>query len=106
MQITLRLNGEDKTFTAGFISARMFRKAVQMQKLFQGGADLDETVLDEMVGFVVDAYGSRFTLDDFYDGVEASKLIETVTETITAVVNGVAKAAGADSQDPNASPAQ
>lgn len=103
MQLTLRINGENKTFTADFISARMFRRAVEMQKHFRGG-ELDENTLDEMVGFVTEVFGKQFTIDDVYDGVEASKIIDVIIQTINAVTGRVSKAAGAD--DPNFSPAQ
>ncbi|MBO8164702.1 MAG: hypothetical protein H0Z34_13455 [Brevibacillus sp.] len=103
MQITLRINGENKTFTNDFVSARMFRRAIEMDKHFRGG-NMDENTLDEMVGFVVEAYGKQFTIDEFYDGIEASKLISTIIQTIDTVTGRVAKAAGA--VDPNSAPAQ
>lgn len=105
MQITLRINGEDKTFTTDFISGRMFRRSIEMQKHFKSGADLDEQTLDEMAGFVVDAYGKQFTLDQFYDGIPSDQLISTITKTINAVVGRVGRAAGGNN-DPNQSPAQ
>lgn len=106
MEITLRINGEDKIFTTDFISSRMFRKAIQMQKLFRDGVELDETTLDEMVGFVVDAHGKKFTIDQFYDGVASDQLMPTINETINAVVGRVNKAANSNGTDPNQSPAQ
>ncbi|MED1642265.1 hypothetical protein P4U99_03405 [Brevibacillus agri] len=106
MQITLRINGEEKTFTQDFISARMFRRAIEMQKHFKSGSDMDENTLDEMVGFVAEAYGKQFTSDEFYDGIESAKLIPTITQTINTVVGRSAKALGTDSNDPNQAPAQ
>jgi hypothetical protein len=107
MQITLRVNGENKTFTADFISGRMFRRAIEMQKHFRdGAANLDENTLDEMVGFVVEAYGKQFTIDEFYDGIQSDKLISTITQTINVVVGRSVKALGADTNDPNQNPAQ
>ena len=107
MQITLRINGEDKTFTQDFISGRMFRRAIEMQKHFRdGAASLNENTLDEMVGFVVEAYGKQFSIDEFYDGIQSNKLISTITQTINEVVGRSAKALGADTNDPNQAPAQ
>lgn len=105
MEITLRINGEHKTFTTDFISGRMFRRSIEMQKHFKSGTDLDEQTLDEMVGFVVDAYGKQFTIDQFYDGIPSDQLISTITKTINAVVGRVVRAAGSDN-DPNQIPAQ
>jgi hypothetical protein len=107
MQITLRLNGEEKTFTQDFISGRMFRRAIEMQKHFRDGAEnLDVNTLDEMVGFVVESYGKQFTIDDFYDGIQSDKLISTIIQTIDEVIGRSAKALGADKNDPNQAPAQ
>lgn len=106
MQITLRVNGENKTYTTDFISARMFRRAIEMQGYFKSGANLDEDTLDELVGFVVEAYGKQFSIDDFYDGIESAKLIPTITQTINAVVGKSVKALGTDANDPNQAPAQ
>lgn len=105
MQITLRVNGENKTYTTDFISARMFRRAIELQKHFKDG-NLDENTLDGMVGFVVEVYGKQFTIDQFYDGIQSDKLISTITQTINAVVGRSTKALGADGTDPNQAPAQ
>lgn len=104
MQITLRIEGQDKTFTQDFISGRMFRKAIEMEKHFKDR--IDENTLDEMVGFVADAYGKQFTIDQFYDGIESNKLIGTVTQTIHAIIGRSTKAMGVDESDPNQAPAQ
>lgn len=104
MQITLLIEGQKKPFTQDFISGRMFRKAIEMQKHFKDG--IDENTLDEMVGFVVDAYGKQFTIDEFYDGIESNKLIETITGTINAIIGRSTKALGVDENDPNQKTAQ
>lgn len=107
MQITLRIDGQDKTFTQDFISGRMFRRAIELQKNFRdGGANLDENTLDEMAGFVAEAYGKQFSIDQFYDGIQSDKLIPTVTQTINAVVGRSTKALGVDENDPNQTTAQ
>ncbi|CAM5794828.1 phage tail assembly chaperone G [Brevibacillus borstelensis] len=106
MQITLRIDGENQTFTQDFISGRMFRRAIEMQKHFQDGTKMDENTLDEMVGFVTEVYGKQFTIDQFYDGIHSNKLIATVTKTINAVVGRGTEALGVDESDPNQAPAQ
>lgn len=106
MQITLRIEGQEKTFTQDFISGRMFRKAIEMQKHFKKGSDMDENTLDEMAGFVTEAYGKQFSIDEFYDGIQSNQLVTTVTQTINAVVGRSTAALGVDANDPNQAPAQ
>ncbi|MBN6186402.1 hypothetical protein JQN58_05300 [Aneurinibacillus sp. BA2021] len=99
MEITLLINGEEKKFGTGFISARMFRRAISMQKKMTNG--LSEEDLDEVVDYVVDMFGSKFTRDQLYDGLESDQLIPTIIRCINQVVGKVNQTVGADT-DPNA----
>lgn len=99
MQITLRIEGADKTFSQDFVSGRMFRKTLEKQKLLKGG--VDENTLDSMADYVVELYGGQFTRDQFYDGIRAQALMPTIVACIDEVVNGASEAVGADPSDPN-----
>lgn len=46
--------------------------------------------LDVLVQFVVDIFNKQFTIDDVYDGLDADKLIPTITECIQGVIGGTA----------------
>ena len=100
MQITLRINGQDKTFAQDFISGRMFRRTLEVSKLFQGG-NIDEKTLDSVVDYIVELFGKQFTRDQFYDGIEAGKLIPTIIDCVNQVVGKSTEAIGADPSDPN-----
>jgi hypothetical protein len=81
------MNG--KEYTMGEVKARMFRKAIAMTDAI----DLEHIKakdLDDMVGFLVEAYGNQFTLDDVYDGLNSADLMPALTGCITNVVSGVA----------------
>ncbi|BAU27634.1 hypothetical protein DFP93_102118 [Aneurinibacillus soli] len=99
MEITLRINGETKTFSTGFISGRMFRRAIAIEKLMKSGIVTEES-LDEIIDYVVGVFDGKFSRDEFYDGVEADKLLPTVLETINQVVGKVSKVTGTG-VDPN-----
>lgn len=95
-KITLFINGEEKTFTVPFVKARMFRRALEIHKKYDLN-NVDVETLDTLVSYVVDLFNSQFTVDDFYDGISADKLVSTILDCINNVV-GVA----GDDKDPNA----
>lgn len=95
MQITLRIDGDNKTFTNDFVKARVFRNALKMnEKMRKEGKEISVETFDEMVGFVVTVFDNQFTIDDFYDGVHAGKL----QDEIMRVFNGVLNAGGLETK--------
>lgn len=104
MQITLRFEGTDKTitnkkFTQEFVSGRVFRKTLEMQKLLRNG--IDEDTLDIFVDYVVLLFGKQFTMDEFYDGIDARVIVDELVRCIEEVIHGASDAVGADPSDPN-----
>ncbi|KIV56948.1 hypothetical protein AM501_27295 [Aneurinibacillus migulanus] len=99
MEITLFINEEEKKFGTGFISARMFRRAISLQKKMNSGFKSEED-LDEIVDYVVDMFGGKFTREQLYDGLEAEKLIPTIIDCVNQVVGKINTVAGEDT-DPN-----
>ncbi|MCY9198929.1 hypothetical protein MOE86_20075 [Bacillus atrophaeus] len=85
MQLTLRINGEDKTFSTPFIKGRMLREAIKLSKNTNFD-DLSEESLDSLVNYVVRVYDNQFDLDTFYDGIASDELISTISDTIQGVV--------------------
>lgn len=100
MELVLIVDGKEKTFVAPFISGRMFRKTLEMQKKLKEG--VDEAGLDAMVDYVVELYGKEFDRDTFYDGIEAKKLLSTIMGCLDEVLNSVNDAVGDGGQAPNA----
>jgi hypothetical protein len=91
MDITLKINGKDKTYTAGFISARMVRTTIAISK----GINFDNIVpeeLDKLMDYIVELFGGQFTRDELYDGLASKDLIPTITRCINEVVGAVGEA--------------
>jgi len=84
MNITL---GE-KTYVAKPAKARMFRQAIEINEKIDF-SNLTTEALDELIGFVCTIYGDQFTIDEVYDGLDADKLVSTVSKSIGGIVNGV-----------------
>lgn len=99
MKITLIINGEPQEFVQSFIPGRVFRRAIQAQKLLKEKPDLD--TIDFLAETMVEFYGKQFTVDQFYDGIDARVLIGTFLKHVDIIVNGAAEAVGADASDPN-----
>ena len=75
----------DKTYVMPKVKTRMLRKAVEVNEKIDFN-NLKTQNLDELVDFVVSLYGNQFTRDDFYDELDADKLIETLNNSINGIV--------------------
>lgn len=69
MQITLRIDGKDKTFVNDFVSARIFRKALETNENLRGKEVPLLEQLDVISEFVVAVFNNQFTLDELWDGL-------------------------------------
>jgi len=86
--VEIKLNG--KTYVADTVKARAFRKAIEITEQIDFNK-LKTKDLDTLIDFVVDVYGKQFTRDELYDGLDADKLISTLSESIGGIVSGVAE---------------
>lgn len=100
MELVLKIDGQDKAFVAPFISGRMFRRTLEIRKKTDFGA-VDETTLDKLVDYVVETYGNQFTRDQYYDGIPAQKVLTTILDCMSEVMDETTDAAGG-TNDPNA----
>lgn len=91
MDITLKINGKDKTYTAGFISARMVRTTIAVSQDINFDSITPEE-LDKLMDYIVDLFGSQFTRDELYDGLASKDLIPTITRCINEVVGAIGEA--------------
>ncbi|MGE6515200.1 phage tail assembly chaperone G [Lysinibacillus sphaericus] len=88
MQIKLRINSEEKTFTNDFVKARVFRNALKMnEKMRNEGNEISVETFDEMIGFVVNVFDNQFTVDDIWDGLEAGHLQNEIMRVFNSVLN-------------------
>lgn len=88
-KITLEMGEGDslttKTFFMSKVKGRIYRKSLELRELLKEVEETQEltpTQLDEMMNFIVFAFGHQFTLDELYDGVELEELIPLFTETV------------------------
>ena len=78
---------EVKTFTILHVKSRLLRKAIELlEKIDRTALRLND--LDDLVDYVCEVYNNQFTRDQFYDGIDADLLVETVNGTINEIVEG------------------
>jgi hypothetical protein len=84
MKITLKINEEDKQFTAPFINCRKLRDTLELSKKIDNGFTLE--ILDELTQFEVDLYGKQFTTDELLDGFPSGEFFEKVVQDMQKVL--------------------
>lgn len=88
MQLNLKIENKTKTFIPTFISGRIVRDVTKILPKLQEG-NITTELLDELVAMMIVIYNNQFTVDEFYDGVEAHRLLSTITETLNYVMYGI-----------------
>lgn len=91
MQIILK----DKIYTAPTQTAMIVRKVIAIQenlKNYERVEDMKVKDLDDLVGLVVEIYANQFTVDDFYNGVNATDLNDVLFSSITGVMHKTSEA--------------
>lgn len=75
----------DKTYVMQNVKTKMLRKAIEINENIDF-KNLKVKDLDGLVDFVVELYGNKFTRDEFYDGLDANKLVSTLNGAINGIV--------------------
>lgn len=88
MQLNLKIENKTKTFIPTFISGRIVRDVTKILPKLQEG-NITTELLDELVAMMIVIYNNQFTVDEFYDGIEAHRLLSTITETLNYVMYGI-----------------
>ena len=78
----------NKTYVMPKVKTRMLRKAIEINENIDF-SNMKTKDLDGLVDFIVDLYGNKFTRDNFYDGLDADKLIETLNNSINGIVGNL-----------------
>lgn len=84
----MQINLAGKTYLAPAPKGRMVRRAFEIVENINL-ANMKVTDLDNLVGYIVELFEKQFSLDDFYDGIEAAELMPTLMDCINLVVGKV-----------------
>lgn len=78
----------NKTYVMPKVKTRMLRKAIEINENIDFN-NMKTKDLDGLVDFIVELYGDKFTRDNFYDGLDADKLVETLNNSINGIVGNL-----------------
>jgi hypothetical protein len=71
LEITLRINKEDKVFSQEFVPLKIYRKALEIEN-YARSQDVDsEKLLDKRLALVVEIFEKQFTKDQVENGLNA-----------------------------------
>ncbi|MFU1715619.1 phage tail assembly chaperone G [Bacillus amyloliquefaciens] len=71
LEITLRIDGEDTTFTQEFVPFKFKRKAFEIEKAAQKeGANLEQ-IENRQLNLIVEIFGNKFTRAQLENGLNA-----------------------------------
>ncbi|WP_054948979.1 phage tail assembly chaperone G [Numidum massiliense] len=90
MEITLRIDGEDKTFVQEFVPLKFYRKALEIEK-YAAEPDSDEfELLDRRLRLIVEIFDKQFTKDHLENGLNTINHGEVIYDIIGVGVLGYA----------------
>lgn len=86
--------GEQKTYTKGFVSGRMLRKVMAFASDTEKGDKAQIDQMDELIHLVVEAFDNEaITFDSILDGTRSDELSDILGEFIEAIMGGKHKKA-------------
>jgi hypothetical protein len=77
--LKLWIDGEEKTFAIPFVSGMVWRKFLEM-KSKTDMSNLKPENIDQLVELVVYAFGNKFTVEQFYEGIPHDQVLIKVDE--------------------------
>lgn len=89
LELTLFIDGKEKTFVAPFVNTRMLRRAMELAKSEEDLENFGVENLDSTIDYLVDLFGKQFTRDEFYDGMPAHLFQSTVERCMQAITSGM-----------------
>ncbi|ATH95177.1 hypothetical protein ACH95_22300 [Bacillus glycinifermentans] len=92
ISITLKIDGKNKKFaTPKFIPGKLFRLAAEITEDFESN-DPDRLFTEKQIEFICAAFGDKFTLDEFENGIDSRMITRTIYGTANYVLGNIAEA--------------
>ncbi len=95
MEITLRIDNKPKKITQDFVSGRMFRRTLELEKAWRERDQEDPIAeLDLMADYVSEVFNRQFSPDEYLDGVESHQAVSEFMRVKLEVQSGRLEAFG------------
>ena len=79
IEIKLEIEGKEKIFSCTKVKGILLRKTAEVMKVFEKMSnEFNPDILDELVNYVVEVFGSQFTKEEFYDGIDLDEMVLTI----------------------------
>lgn len=86
----MQANGEEKTFTQEFVSAKSFRKVIEFGVEAESGKLSELEQLDKMVSLVASLFKDEaVNFDSIYEGLSTENFIDELQAVIEEVTNPI-----------------
>ena len=102
MEITLRIDNQPKKITQDFVSGRMFRRTLELEKAWRERDKEDPIAeLDLMADYVSEVFNRQFSPEEYLGGVKSHEAVSEFLRVKMEVQTGRYEAFGVDmSKDP------
>lgn len=96
IQITLKINGEDKVFVAPFLTGKLYKDLFEMYDKLKG-PKTPETI-NVLIDFVCQVFGNQFTIDEYYSGLALGKVLSELVRVLNELTEMVMEGIEQDTQ--------
>lgn len=86
MNITLKINNEEKIFSSGFVSTRKLKKALALTKDMDKITTNADAAFDILAEFILELYNNQFTIDELLDGYPANEFFKKAISDLEKIV--------------------
>ncbi|CAM5580258.1 hypothetical protein SAFG77S_09083 [Streptomyces afghaniensis] len=86
-QVDGEIKVNEKVFTIPHANAKHYRQLLKFDETIDY-SNMGVEEHDELVGFVCDVFQNQFTVDEFYEGIQAHETVGTLINVFTFVRTG------------------
>lgn len=98
ISLELEINGNKKVFVAPTLKGRIYRDVFKMNRLLNEG--VSESTVDTLVEFIAhDVFGDKFTANDYFDGITATKCMSEIMRVLSEIMTMIHEGLEQDTQE-------
>ncbi|MDQ0268873.1 phage tail assembly chaperone G [Cytobacillus purgationiresistens] len=92
ISVVLRKEEKEERFVSPeYVPGSLFRRAADVAELIESQS-LSSDDLDVLISFVCDVFDNKFTIDEFEDGTDARRMMDTIYGVVNFVLGNITAA--------------